>query len=260
MSGRSQRLLLAGLAVWAVGPVLMLGLRALAPSWRYPDVVPDVVDLMPVVAAGAGGRLGAALGTSVFIAVATAAISTTVGFVIGRTAVRARGVVRHATLALALFTVVAPPVALGVGLQVAMLQLGLVGSSAGVLLTHLVPATGYLTLFGVGVFTSFDFSLSDEARTLGASRWQVLTRVTLPLLRPRLAEAAVLGGLVSWSQLATTLLIGGGIVRTLPVELLSFVQSGNDQLGALAALALTLPPLFALGLLRIGTRRAGTAL
>jgi putative spermidine/putrescine transport system permease protein len=258
--GRPERLLLAALAIWALSPVLMLALRALTPAWRYPGILPEVIDPLPAAAAGAGVRLRSALGTSAGLALATAAISTAFGFTIGRTAVRARGVVRYATLALALFTVVAPPVALGVGLQVAILQLGLIGTSAGVLLTHLVPATGYLTLFAAGVFTSFDFSLNDEARTLGASRWQVLTRLTIPLLKPRLAEAAVLGALVSWSQLATTLLIGGGLVRTLPVELLSFVQSGNDQLGSLAALALTVPPLCALGLLRLGARRTGAAL
>ena len=65
---------------------------------------------------------------------------------------------------------------------------------------------------------------------------------------------------MSWGQLALTLLIGGGVVRTLPLELLSFVQSGNDQLGALAALVLTIPPMLPLGVLQVGTRRTGAAL
>ncbi len=260
MTRASERLLLCGLALWALAPLLMLAARALTPAWRYPELVPSAINLIPAFSTVSGARLQSALATSTGIAMAAAAISTVLGFVIGKTAAQARGSLRHVTLALALFTVVAPPVAVSVGLQVAILRLGLGGTSAGVLLAHLIPATGYLTLFAAGVFTSFDFTLDDEARTLGASRWQVLTRITIPLLQPRLAEAAVLGALVSWSQLATTLLVGGGVVRTLPVELLSIVQSGNDQLGSLAALALTLPPLCALGLLRVGTHRAGTAL
>jgi hypothetical protein len=44
------------------------------------------------------------------------------------------------------------------------------------------------------------------------------------------------------------------------VELLSFVQSGSDQLGALAALAVSVPPMLAIGLLQVGIRRTGAAL
>jgi putative spermidine/putrescine transport system permease protein len=81
--------------------------------------------------------------------------------------------------------------------------------------------------------------------------------VLVPLLRRRLGEALLLGGLVSWGQLAITLLVGGGLVRTLPVELLSIVQSGNDQIAALAALVLGLPPMLAVGVLAVGARRTG---
>ncbi|MGE0590952.1 MAG: ABC transporter permease [Vicinamibacterales bacterium] len=254
---RRPRLLLVGLAVWVFTPVAMLVLRALAQAWRYPQIWPAGDDVLPALAAGTGSRLWSALVTSLGLALATGPAGAALGFFIARTIARANPALQRATLALALFAVIAPPIALGVGLQVALLGLGLGGTTGGVFLAHLVPATGYLTLFAVGVFTTFDFGLDDEARTLGASRWQVLTRVTVPLLRGRVAEAVVLGALVSWGQLAITLLIGGGLVRTLPVELLSFVQAGNDQLGALAALVLSAPPMLAIGLLRGGARRTG---
>ena len=49
-------------------------------------------------------------------------------------------------------------------------------------------------------------------------------------------------------------------VRTLPVELLSILQSGNDQAGAFAALILSVPPMFAIGLLTVGAKRTGASL
>ena len=70
-------------------------------------------------------------------------------------------------------------------------------------------------------------------------------------------EALILGGLVSWGQVAITLLVGGGLVRTLPVELMSIVQSGDDRVAALAALMLSMPPMLAIGLLTMGARRTG---
>lgn len=260
MTARAERWLLAVLAIWAVSPVLLLALRALAQPWRFPDILPPALALGASAGIFADSRLLASLLTSVGLALATGVASSALGFAFARAAARIRGRARIVMLGLALFSVVAPPIALGVGLQIAMLGLGLSGTLAGVWLAHLVPATGYLTLFADGVFTAFDFSVDDEARTLGASRWQVLSRITIPMLKPRLVEGALLGGLVSWGQLAITILIGGGLVRTLPVELLAFVRAGDDQLGAAAALVLTAPPMLALGLLQAGTRRSGASL
>lgn len=241
-------------AVWMLAPVLMLVLRAVTRTWPFPLLWPESFagDAWTVFA---DRRLLTSLATSFALAVGTGVTSSAIGFAIAHALVPAPRRTQAFTLAAALFAVVAPPVALALGLQVALIGLGLDGTLAGVWLAHLVPATGYLAIFAHGVLTAYDFALHDEARTLGASRWQVFTRITWPLLRPRLVEGAVLGALVSWGQLALTLLIGGGLVRTLPVELLAFVRAGDDQLGAAAALVLMLPPLLGLGLLGTATRR-----
>jgi putative spermidine/putrescine transport system permease protein len=231
--------------------------RALSHSWRFPKILPDANDARPALSAANSGPDASALVTSTALALTTGLIGTALGFAIARSAARASGPIQRLTHAAAFFTVIAPPLALGVGLQVGMLGLGLGGTLVGVFLAHLVPVTGYLTLFAVGVFSSFDHSLEEEARTLGASPWQVLLRILVPLLRRRFGEALLLGSLVSWGQLAITLLVGGGLVRTLPVELLSIIQSGNDQIAAFAALVLSLPPMLAIGLLAMGARRTG---
>ena len=259
MAGR-DRLLLAVLAVWASAPIGVLILRALAESWRFPQILPAVPAALPRLSAFGGARIVSALGTSLLLAVAAGLIGTMAGFAIAHSASRASRLFRSLTLAAAFLTVIAPPLALGVGVQVAILRLSLGGTFTGVLFAHLVPVIGYLTLFAVGVFGSLDPSLEDEARTLGASPRQVLVRVLVPLLGRRLGEAAILGALISWGQLAMTLLVGGGLVRTLPVELLSIVQSGDDRAGAIAALILSVPPMFAIGLLSVGARRAGASL
>jgi putative spermidine/putrescine transport system permease protein len=259
MSRRARHWLLVTLAVWSVAPVLMLLVRAVAPAWRYPDLLPAAASVS-LASSGAARRVAAAMGTSLVLALFTGPAAALIGFVLARGIARARPIWRRIATSAALLPVIASPIALGVGLQVFALELGVSGTMLGVWLAHLVPAIGYVTLFAAGVLTAFDLSLEEEARTLGATRWQAVTRVTLPLLRRRLAEAMVLGALVSWGQLALTLLIGGGIVRTLPVELLSLVRSGNDQHGALAALVLSVPPALALGLLQVGARRTGAAL
>jgi putative spermidine/putrescine transport system permease protein len=259
-----DRWLVIVLGVWVLAPIALLVLRALTPAWRYPQILPSTNEIWPTLAwpmlsAATRSRMVPAVVTSIWLALATGIASTGLGFLIARTVARTRPTLHRMAMATAIFAVVAPPLALGVGLQIAMLQLGLSGTMSGVFLAHLVPATGYLTLFAAGILGTLNPALEDEARTLGASRRQVWFRVLVPLLRRRLAEGFALGALVSWSQLAITLVVGGGVVRTLPLELLSFVRAGNDQLGSLAALALTVPPMLALGVVTMATRRTGAA-
>ena len=65
----------------------------------------------------------------------------------------------------------------------------------------LVPATGYLTLLFLGTFTLFDSRVEEEARTLGATAWQTWWRVTMPLLRPQIVAAVMVGFLISGTDL-----------------------------------------------------------
>src|SRR5262245_7327356 len=158
MTPGRTRWFLAALSAWALTPIAVLIVRAAAQSWRFPEILPDLAETGTPLAAGGSSRLAASLGVSLALAVAAGACGTVLGFAIARNAPRVGRRLRQLTLAAAFFTVVAPPIALGVGLQVAVLGIGLGGTFTGVFLAHLVPVTGYLTLFAVGVFASFDDS------------------------------------------------------------------------------------------------------
>jgi len=253
----NHRVLLLSLGVITLAPVLLLLVRASASTWRYPALVPSQPVNDTVRTLLFTPTVWSALGTSLLLAILTGVLSSAFAFVAARALARATLTARRIAVAAAFLPVIAPPIALGVGVQIFALQAGLAGSVAGVLLAHLVPAAGYLTLFFLGVFSAYDFAMEDEARTLGASSRQRFVRITLRTLRPRLIDAMLLGALVSWGQLALTLLVGGGVVRTLPVELLAFVRAGDDRLAAAAAIILTVPPALAFGMLQGGVRQSG---
>ena len=59
------------------------------------------------------------------------------------------------------------------------------------------------------VLVGVDSQAEDAARNLGASEWQVLTTVTLPLIRPGLISAALLAFLRSMADFGTPLIVGG---------------------------------------------------
>jgi putative spermidine/putrescine transport system permease protein len=60
--------------------------------------------------------------------------------------------------------------------------------------------------------------------------------VTLPAIFPGLVVAALFGFLISWSEYIMTLLIGGGVVQTLPLMLFSFAGSDLGIASALCVL------------------------
>jgi putative spermidine/putrescine transport system permease protein len=256
----ARSLLLPLLAVLAIGPLLFLLLLSLGEGWLWPVLLPAEFSLSAwtsLATGPAGERLiGAAL-NSLALGAATGFIASLLALPLGRQLARLRGWQRAIGSAAAFLPVAAPPVSLGVGLHYSFLVAGLGGSFAGVLLGHLVPALGYASLFFMGYFDIYDDRLDEAALTLGASRTQLFRRVTLPLLRRPIIEAALLGFLVSWSQVPLTLLIGQGLVSTLPLELLTYVSSGQDRLAAAGALILTIPALLALGLTGLATRRTG---
>ena len=250
-----NRWFLLVLAIATQLPLATLVLRATGSTWAFPLILP--ASRGAVEQALGTPRIWSAGVTSLALALATGIVATAAGVVIGRGILRSRRGTRRVAAVAAFLPVIAPPVALGVGVQVLFLRVGLGSTWLGVWLAHLVPAVGYVTLYFLGSLSLDDAARDEAARTLGASPWQTWWRVTLPALRRRMTEAMVLGALVSWGQLALTLLVGGGIVRTLPVELLAIIRSGDDHLGAVAALLLTLPPLLALGALRGGAETTG---
>jgi putative spermidine/putrescine transport system permease protein len=252
-------LLLAALALGAVGPLVLLVVVSLGREWFFPALLPAAWTAESWTALQQGGRLAGAALSSLLLATGAGLIACVAGLPIGRALARLDGWRRHLGAAAAFLPVAAPPLALGTGLELTFLRLGLGGSYFGVLLAHAVPAVGYASLFFLGVFTLFDARIEEEARSLGATPRDVFVRVTLPMLRRPIAEAFALGFLVSWAQVPLTLLIGGGAVRTLPLEVFAFVQAGQDRFAATGALLLVIPALLALAAAALAARTTDVA-
>ncbi|MGH8957817.1 MAG: ABC transporter permease [Acidimicrobiia bacterium] len=70
-----------------------------------------------------------------------------------------------------------------------------------------------------GVWSRIDPRVEDSAATLGASPGRVFRTVTLPLLRPAIASAAAIVFLFCFASFGTVLILGGGRIRTIEVEI-----------------------------------------
>ena len=167
-----------------------------------------------------------ALRLSLECSLAATALSVLVGvpiaWVLARTEFRGRSIVR----ALALLPMVLPPVVGGVALLVAFGRTGLVGqyldrwfgitlafSTWGVILAETFVAMPFLVITVDGALRSLDTRYEDAGATLGASRWTVMRRVTLPAIAPSLAAGAALTWARALGEFGATITFAGNLPR-----------------------------------------------
>ena len=126
-------------------------------------------------------------------------------------------------------------ISLGVGLLFSQAGINVHWSTSGFgsQLTWTLPF-GLLIMFAV--FNRFDKSYEEAARDLGATSWQTIRHVVLPIIAPSLIGVALFGFTLSYDEFARTLLTSGS-KNTLPLEIYGMTTN------------VTSPVLYALGTL-----------
>lgn len=137
---------------------------------------------------------------------------------------------------------VVPPLAIGMGLNILFLRIGLAGTIVGVSLAHLISTLPYTVFTLSSAFARYDENYEHQALALGANPMQIFFNITLRMMTPSLVVATLFAFLVSWSQYLLTLLIGGGKIITLPVLLFTAASGGNPSTIAIKSLLFILPP------------------
>src|SRR2546422_11030399 len=97
----------------------------------------------------------------------------------------------------------------------------------------------YFYLFTRAGLAKLDASLIEAAQALGAGRWQVLFRVTLPLLRPALAGAALLVFMTAVGSFSAPYVFGGGF-RVMTTQIVATKLNGELPLAMVETVALAL--------------------
>lgn len=171
-------------------------------------------------------------------------------WVLARSEFPGRGVVR----AMCTLSMVLPPVVGGVALFFALGRRGLVGqyldrwfdiqlpfTTAGVVVAQTFVAMPFLVITVEAALRQHDTRLDDAARTLGASRWYVFRRVTLPSIRPSLVAGAVLAWARALGEFGATITFAGnfpGTTQTMPLAVYLALET-NPESAIILALVLT---------------------
>lgn len=130
---------------------------------------------------------------------------------------------KRTILALILAVSMFPQISIVSPLFLVLRWLGLIDTFPGLILPYLTFAMPLTVWLLVGYFRQIPPDLEEAARVDGATRWQVFTRVVLPLAVPGLAATAILTFLYCWNEFLFALSFTLGPDRhTVPVAIALF--------------------------------------
>lgn len=201
-----------------------------------------------------GGRCGVAW-NSLFLAVLVGLITTTLGLIFALVVTRSGFRYKRVLRALTVLPIITPPFVIGLAL---ILLFGLSGAVTtffsdafgiqptrwlyglpGVLIAQILAFTPIAFLVLIGVVEGVSPSMEEAAQTLRASKWQVFKTVSLPLMRPGLANAFLLGFIESMADFGNPLVLGGNF-DVLSTEIFFAIVGAQYDQGKAAVLAMVL--------------------
>ena len=230
----------AGLALGLLAlPLVALAVRA---PWGQ---LPELLSRAEVLQA-----LGLSLGTALVSTLVSLLLGIPLAVVLARSA-EWPAVPRRLLRALVTVPLVLPPVVGGVALLLLLGRRGLIGqplneifgitipfTTNAVVIAQVFVAMPFLVLAVEGAIRASDRRFDVAAATLGASRFTIFRRITLPLVAPGITAGALLCFTRSLGEFGATITFAGsfpGVTQTLPIATYLELQRDPD-----AAIALSL--------------------
>lgn len=181
------------------------------------------------------GSFARSFSLGVIVMLLTVAISLAGGLAF-RHRFRGSGLVFY--MAIASLIVPSILISLGIGLLFRILGWDTIWYTSG-LAAHLTWTLPFGLLIMFAIFNRFNKSYEEAARDLGASPWQVIRHVVIPIILPSLIGIALFGLTLSYDEFARSLMTAG-TDNTLPLEIYAMTTN------------VTTPVLYALGTVTSG--------
>jgi multiple sugar transport system permease protein len=121
-----------------------------------------------------------------------------------------------------------PPSILFIPLATMVYKLNLFDTRFALILTYPTFLIPFCTWLLMGYFKSIPYELEECALIDGASRWQILVRIILPLAVPGLISAGIFAFTLSWNEFIYALtFISSSEVKTVPVGVVTELVEGD---------------------------------
>jgi multiple sugar transport system permease protein/putative spermidine/putrescine transport system permease protein len=214
------------LALTLFFPVVIAGLWSFYDpkvGWFPPDILPRSFSISAWREVFADRNILPAAGLSVFVSlvvtVVTGALAFPTAWALAQFPFRLKRLVEIFILA----PIIVPGIVVAISLGEIFFSLGLAGTVLGVILVQIVGTLPFMIRILTATLEGIPSELLYAARTLGASPMAAVRHVALPLAWPGFAAGGLLTVISSFEEFEKSFMVGAPKVRTLAVQLWSYL-------------------------------------
>lgn len=194
-------------------------------------------------------RLLVILINTVIVALLSSLISTIIGTIGAIAIVSIKSAkIRNTLLSLNNVLIVSPDVVIGASFLILFTIIGIKLGFVSVLISHIAFSIPIVVLMVLPKLLEMNTNLIDAAQDLGASKWEVLTRVIVPYIKPGIFAGFFMALTYSLDDFAVTFFVTGNGFSTLSVEIYSMARTGVSlTINAISGIIFVVTVLIVLG-------------
>jgi ABC-type glycerol-3-phosphate transport system permease component len=248
VEGRTTRIVkrvatVVGLVValaWALGPIYWVVVTAFKTSKEIYGATPTLFPVLPTLEnfekALFRSEFPRFVFNSAYVAVAVTLIAGTIGALAAYPIARMRFKGQALTARAIVLVYLLPASLLFIPLFLILQRLGLIDTKLGLIVAYLTFTVPFCAWMLIGYFKTIPPELDEAAVVDGANRFQVLTRVILPIATPGLAVVALFAFTNAWNEFLYALVyVYSKDSQTLTTGLMSLMMGDTFIWGQLMA-------------------------
>lgn len=232
MRSNIEKLILKLFIILFMSPIIVLFIWSFASSWEYPKLFPTKASIRGFEYIFNGQNFSMlinSIGISIVVVIITLAICIPAAKAI--TLYEFKG--KKFFELLILSPIIVPLICVAMGVHVLFIKIGLANTLLGVIIINILPCIPYAVRIIADVYVMIGDKFEVQAKMLGASRFDVMKFISIPLLLPGVIGASSMSFIVSFSQYFLTMLIGGGNIITYPMVMFPYIQSGDRTIASI---------------------------
>ena len=183
-------------------------------------------------------EISKAVYVSVTVAILATVISTVLGTITAIGLSKSRKVLKEMVLTINNFPILNPEIVTAIGLMLLFSSLGMTKGYLTMLLAHIAFCTPYVITSVYPKVRSLDPNLANAAMDLGATPYQALTKVIVPMIKEGIFAGALLAFTMSFDDFVISYFVSGNGVKNISIVVYNMTKRINPTINALSTIVI----------------------
>jgi spermidine/putrescine transport system permease protein len=177
-----------------------------------------------------------AIWVTVIVALLSTLVSTVVGTLTAIGISKSRRIIRELIINVNNFPILNPEIVTAIGLMLLFSSLQIEKGMITMLLAHIIFSTPYVILTVLPKLRNLDPDIAEAAMDLGATPFQALWKVIVPLIMPGVISGALLAFTMSFDDFVISYFVSGNGVKNISILVYTMSKRINPTINALSTI------------------------